>query len=438
MTKKILLSAVLTTSVILANESSTSYDQALKLFKEKKYKDAYEIFYSLSKNDLGNQTLNFYLGKSAYEQGEYNLAISYYDRILFVDPNNSRVKVEVAQSNLMLKNYAQAIKDFNAVLVNANTPPDVKKNIETRLAYIKQTMQKHFINGALVFDLSYDSNANNSATPGDYSVFVPQLGTDLTLSNSAKEESDYTYDAIAVLNHVYKYDEQFSLNNNLVIYTQDYDTKKDSNIDVISFTSTPTFYRETNKYSTGIGMDYVRYNDKDYLKSYNLILSNSHIFTQTTLNDITFKMSKKLYDQTIDKEKNAYAFNFTDALKYKTENYGLFTLNTSYIKELEIYKTRTDVSKESYELSLENSLALPYKFNLTTTLGSKKVIYADTDVNFLSRRVDKINTFALGITRPLKKDLIFAIKGTATNNISNQSPFDYKKQVIKSTLIYTF
>ncbi|WP_298753025.1 tetratricopeptide repeat protein [uncultured Arcobacter sp.] len=437
MIKKILLSTSIITSLLLANETFTSYDQAIKLFKEKNYKDAYEIFHSLSKSDLGNQTLNFYLGRSAYEQGEYDLAISYYERILFVEPNNSRVKVEVAQSNLMLKNYAQAIKDFNTVLVNANTPADVRKSIEARLAYIKRTMQKHFINGALVFDLSYDSNANNSATPGDYSVFTPQLGT-VTLSNSAKEESDYTYDAIAIINHVYKYDEEFSLNNNLVIYTQDYDTKKDSNIDVISFSSTPTFYKGANKYSTGIGMDYVRYNDKAYLKSYNLILSNSHIFTQTTLNDITLKISKKLFDQETDKEKNAYAFNFIDALKYKTENYGLFTLNTSYIKELEIYEQRTDVSKETYELSLENSLALPYKLNLTTTLGSKKVIYTDTDVNFLSRRVDKINTFALGITRPLRKNLIFALKGTATNNISNQAPFDYKKHVIKSSLIYTF
>jgi hypothetical protein len=309
----------------------------------------------------------------------------------------------------MLKNYTQAIKDFNAVLVNADTPPDVKKSIESRLAFIKQTMQKHFISGALVFDLSYDSNVNNSATAGDYSVFVPQLGTDLTLNNDAKEESDYYYDAIAVINHVYKYNEEFSLNNNLVVYTQDYDTKKDSNIDVISFTSTPTFYKGANKYSSGIGMDYVRYNDKGYLKNYNLILSNSHIFNQITLNDITFKLSKKLYDQEEDKQKNAYVFDLTNSLKYKTESFGLFTLDTSYNKEIEIYEQRTDVSKESFEIGLENSLALPYKFNLNTNINSKKVIYRDTDVNFLSRRVDKINSASIGITRPLRKNLLFAL-----------------------------
>ncbi|QKF81766.1 tetratricopeptide repeat protein [Halarcobacter ebronensis] len=438
MTKKILFLTLFITSLLFSKESLTSYDQAVKLFNERNYKEAYEIFISLSKNDLENQNLNFYLGRCKYEQGEYDIAISYYERILFAQPNNLRARIEIAQSNLMLKNYTQAIKDFNFVLVNANTPADVKKSIASRLIYIKQTMQKHFISGALVFDLSYDSNVNNSATAGEYLVFVPQLGTDLTLNNDAKEESDYYYDVIAVINHVYKYNENFSLNNSLVAYTQDYDTKKDSNIDVISFTSTPTFYKGANKYGIGLGIDYVRYNDKDYLKNYNLIFSNSHIFAQTTLNDITFKLSKKLYDQEEDKQKSAYVFDLTNSLKYKTENFGLFTLDTSYSKELEIYEQRTDISKESFEIGLENSLALPYKFNLNTNINSKKVIYRDRDVNFLSRRVDKINSVSIGISRPIKENLIFALKGTVTNNMSNQAPFDYKKQVIKSSLIYTF
>lgn len=438
MTKKILFLSLFITSLLFSNEVVTSYDQALKLFKEKNYKKAYGIFSSLSKNDLENQFLNFYLGRSAYELGEYDLAISYYDRILFAQPNNLRAKLETAQSNLMLKNYSQAIKTFNDVLVNANTPADIKKSIEAKLAYINNTMQKHFISGALVFDLSYDSNVNNSATAGEYSVFVPQLGTDLTLSNSTKEESDYYYDAIAVLNHVYKYKENISLNNNLVVYTQDYDTKKDSNIDVVSLTSTPTFIEGQNKYGVGIGMDYINFNDKAYIKNYSLILSNSHIFSQASLNDITFKMSKKLYAQDTDKPKNAYVFDLTNNLKYKTEKYGLFTLKTSFNKELAIKTTRTDVTKKSFEINLENSLALASEYNLNTTLGSKKVIYRDTDVNFLNRRVDQINTLSIGITKPLRKNLLFALKGTVTNNMSNQAPFDYKKQLIKSSLIYTF
>ena len=438
MYKKVLLTSSFITSLLLASESFTSYDQALKLFKEKKYKDAYDIFYSLSKNDLGNQTLNFYLGRSAYEQGEYDLAISYYERILFVQPNNTRVKLEVAQSYLMLKNYVQSIKEFEAILEDQKLPINVRQNIESRVAFINKTMQKHFFSGALILDVLYDSNVNNSPTAGNYTIYVPSLSSNLTLNNSGNSVSDYSADTIAVLNHVYKYKENLTINNNLVLFAQDYETKKDSNIEVISFSSTPTYIDGENKYASGLGIDYVRLNDKDYLKSYNLTFSNSHIFTQMILNEITFKLSKKLYDQSSDKNKDSHVFELKNSYKHNTNNYGLFTLNTTYNKEIEIKPTRTDVTKNTFELSLQNSLPLPLKYNLTTTLGTKKVIYKDTDVNFLNRRTDKIHSLALGITKPLSKNLIFGLTGTTSNSLSNQSPYTYSKYTIKSSLIYTF
>lgn len=438
MIKKLLLSSSIVTSLLLANESFTSYDQAVKLFKEKKYKEAYEIFYSLSKNDLANQTLNFYLGRSAYEQGEYDLAISYYDRILFAQPNNSRAKLEIAQSYLMLKNYVQAIKEFENILIDTKIPPNVRTTVQSRIDYINNAMQKHFFSGALIFDVQYDSNVNNAASAGNYSVYVPSLSSNLSLSNSGNEVSDYSADTIAVLNHVYKYKENMTLNNSLVLYAQDYDTKKDSNIEVISFSSTPTYFEGQNKFSSGLGLDYVRLNDKDYLKSYNLTFSNSHIFTQLVLNDISFKISKKLYDQTADKNKDSYVFELKNSYKHKTNDYGLFTLNTTFNKEIERKETRTDVSKRTFELSLQNSLPLPAKYTLNTKLGTKKVIYTDQDVNFLNRRTDKTNSFELGFTKSISKNLILGLTGTFTNVLSNQAPYDYSKQTVKSTLIYTF
>jgi tetratricopeptide (TPR) repeat protein len=438
MTKKVLISSILLSSILLAKEGFTSYDQALKLFKEKKYKDAYEIFYSLSKSDLGNQDLNFYLGRAAYEQGEYDLAISYYDRILFLEPNNSRVKLEVAQSYLMLKNYVQAIKEFQNVLIDTKIPQNVRTNVQSKLDFINNTMQKHFFSGALIFDLSYDSNVDNSSAAGDYTIYVPQLSSDLTLSNSSDTKSDYYADTIAVLNHVYKYKENMTLNNNMVLFAQDYDTKKDSNIQVLSLSTNPTYYLNQDKYSSGLGLDYVRLNDKDYLKTFNFTLSNSHIFTQMVLNDITFKISKKLYDQSSDKTKDSMVYELKNTYKHKTNDYGLFTLNTSYNKEIAIETTRTDVTKETFDINVQNSLPLPLEYTLNTTIGSKKVIYKDKDVNFLNRRTDKTHSFALGFTKPITKNLILGLTGTIQNTLSNQEPYEYNKQIIKSTLIYTF
>jgi len=435
MTKKILLSTFLLTSALIAKEGFTSYDQALKLFKEKKYKDAYEIFYSLSKNDLGNQDLNFYLGRAAYEQGEYDLAISYYDRILFLEPNNSRVKLEVAQSYLMLKNYVQAIKEFQNVLIDTKIPQNVRTNVQSKLDFINNTMQKHFFSGALIFDVSYDSNVNNTSTIENYSVY----STNIPVTNTDDVESDFYADTIAVLNHVYKYKENMTLNNNMVLFAQDYDTKKDSNIQVLSLSSTPTYYLNQDKYSSGLGLDYIRLNDKDYLKIYNLTLSNSHIFNQMILNDITFKIGKKLYDQSSDKTKHSIVYELKNTYKHKTNDYGLFTLNTSYNNERGTNTTGTDdISKETYDISLENSLPLPSKYTLNTTLGAQKVIYKNEDTVFLKRRTDRTTKFSMGITKPITKNLILGLTGTVQNTLSNEEPYEYNKHMIKSTLIYTF
>ena len=438
MIKKIILSTTLLSSVLFSSDSFTSYDQALKLFKEKKYKDAYDIFYSLSKNDLGNQTLNFYLGRSAYENGEYDLAISYYERILFVQPNNTRVKLEVAQSYLMLKNYVQAIKEFEDIQIDTKIPLNVRLNVQSKIDYINKSMKKHFFSGALIFDIMYDSNVNNSTNAGNYIIYVPQLNTNLNLSNNSKEESDYLVDTIAVLNHEYKYKENMALNNNLVLFTQEYDTKKDSNVDVVSFSSTPTLYKEENKYSTGLGIDYVRLDDKDYLKNYNFTLSNSHIFTNLVLNDITFKLSKKIYDQVSDESKDSHIYELKNSYRHKTNDYGLFTFNTIFSKEIASKNTRTDVDKKTFDISLQNTFYFPSQYTLETTFSTKKVIYSDEDVNFLNRRTDKIHSFSMGVTKPLTKNLIFGLTGTTSNNISNQAPYDYSKKVIKSSLIYTF
>ncbi len=438
MNRKILLSTVFVTSLLFAKETYTSFDQGVKYFKEKNYEKAYEIFQSLSKNDLGNQTLNFYLGRCAYERGEYDLAISYYERILFVQPNNSQAKLEIAQSYLMLKNYVQAIKEFENVLIDTKIPPNVRTNVLSRIDYINETMQKHFFSGALIFDVLYDSNASNSSKTGNYSIYVPETSSNLTLTNDETNKSDYSYDAIAVLNHVYKYKENMTLNNNLVFYTQNYKRKKDSNIDVISFSTTPTYFNEQNKYSTGLGIDYVILNGKNYLKNYNLTLSNSHIFNQLILNDISLKISKKLYDQNDDKGKNSHVFELKNSYKHNTNDFGLFTLNTFYNKEIAIYNTRTDISKNTYEVNIENSLPLPAEYTLNSNIGTKKVIYTKQDVNFLNRRVDKTFSFSLGIVKPISKNFILGLTGTTENTISNQVPFDYSKYTIKSSLIYTF
>lgn len=211
MLKKLIISASIFTSVCLATDSFTNYDLAVKLFNEKKYKEAYEIFIKLSQNDLSNEKVNFYIGRILYELQEYDLAISYFERILFIQPTNTRSQLEIAQSYLMLKNYVQALNDFEELLKNKDLPENVSKNIQSRINYINSTMQKHFFSGVLMMNVMYDTNTNNGTEGTIYYSGLPTTGT--------APEKDYSAQLISVLNHAYKYNEQFSINNSFVFFT---------------------------------------------------------------------------------------------------------------------------------------------------------------------------------------------------------------------------
>ena len=73
------------------------------------------------------------LGRSAYEIGKFEEALSAFNLILMEEPSNSRVKLEVAQTYFAMGNYDESEKIFKDVLKNDSLPPLVKKNVELTL-----------------------------------------------------------------------------------------------------------------------------------------------------------------------------------------------------------------------------------------------------------------------------------------------------------------
>ena len=414
---------------LLANEN-THYNKALKLFKEKKYQEAFEIFETLSENDLGNQNINFYMGRILFEMGEYDMAISYFERILFSQPTNSRAQLEIAQSYLMQKNYILATKEFETILSKKDLPEKVRENIKKRIEFITRNIQKHFFTGVLIFNAMYDSNTNNGTEGTIYYYNLPTTGS--------KPESDFTAQVISVLNHSYKYNDKVTIDNSLTLFAQDYNTVSDKNIEVLSLSVKPSITDGKNKYTFGFGIDKVRYNDASLYGAYNLFLGQTRIISKTTLNDINLKLTKKSYDKIADKNKNSYVFELKNDFKYKTENIGLFNFGINLSKELEINSSSTEINKNSYELSLSNSYPLPNKFSMTSLISTKKSMYNDYNSGFSNIRNDETTTLSLDLKRPLAKNLILGFTLSKLKNNSNQGAYDYDKHIIKTSLIYTF
>lgn len=423
--------------VMIHSDAASSYKDGLAYYKNKEYQKAYDSFSEAFKYDMGNKNINFYLGRSAYEIQNYDMAISAYDRILLTDPNNARVRLELGQTYLKMQQFTQAKKEFSEAL-KLKMPKVARKRAEANIKLIERKEKKHFINSALVLGINYDSNINSSADAGDYSIYVPQFGSNLSLSNDGTKQSATSYQAVALVNHLYKYKDDLSLGNRFTAFAQKYNNFKDKDIHAFSYAFTPTYYRKGDKFDTAFGIDKLWMAHKPYLVSYSIYPKYTKILNKITSLEIGVKYSKKRHSNSEDKFKNTDNYEWKNNLKYLTKDYGIFSVGIDLGKEVEAYEQRTDVSKEFYKLSIGNSYNIKEKYLLTTSLSFQNTLYKDNDVNFLSRRDENKYDLSVGLTRAVNKKLSLTLGAGYSNTVSNYSPFDHDKYTLKSSIIYVF
>ncbi len=111
---------------------------------------------TLSQQELTDLILDLYsnLAFTSLQAQEYEKAISYYNNILEVTPNNEKVlnlKFNVLRDNIkdearamkVLKDYAEVSNDPNAYIMIADKYSEAKNNVEAETYYLKALEQKN-------------------------------------------------------------------------------------------------------------------------------------------------------------------------------------------------------------------------------------------------------------------------------------------------------
>ena len=149
------------------------YEQGLAAYQQKDYQKSYDIFFELTQQNFGSIEYNYYLARSAHFIGETNEAIAAFERILIIQPNNNRTKLELGRIYYEQSQPAVAKSYLNEVLVS-NAPQAVKDNIRYYLAQMESAEEIRHSNttGFLWAGMVYDTNINNSPIndeffPGD-------------------------------------------------------------------------------------------------------------------------------------------------------------------------------------------------------------------------------------------------------------------------------
>ncbi|XPV69793.1 MAG: hypothetical protein ACNI25_04285 [Halarcobacter sp.] len=427
----------ITTSLLLATTlcfSSVSYDESLNYFKNKEYKKSFEGFNELFNKNSDDTLINFYLGRSAFELGLYEIALSAYDRVLIKEPENIRVRLEIAHTNMKLGNYDESIKEFELAL-KSNMPNQVRNRVLQNIEFMKQKQQKHFFNVTTMFGIMYDSNIDITPDANSFDIYVPALNTTVTLNNTNKKGSTI-YQMLGAFSYKYKFNDNWILDNNLTALQMKYINHKDKDLGVISTSVIPSYY--ANKYKVGLGFlfDKVLLGHKTYQNNYYFNPTYTRVLDESILYETGIKYGRINYKQ--DDTRSSNLLSITNNIKYQTQDYGLFSFDLNLGKEYKVKSGRTDVEYKFVETGISNSYDLINAYTLTSSFKYKKSMYEDTDINFLSKRDDDKIDLSLGVQKALNKNMFINFGGTFTDNNSNHATSDYDKYTIKTNLFYSF
>lgn len=430
--RKITLLSILTASLLFAQEDIQSIKQSgIEYFKNNNYKLAIDEFTKIS-DYKQSASVDFYLARSYYELGMYEKALIVYERILINEPENKRVQLEIAQCYLMLDSLEIAKVSFLELLNDSTIPQVVRENIENRLKYIDEKTKKHFFALTLMFGWGYDDNIGSNNPTSFYTKYLPE-----PLAGTNKVKSSF-YETAALFNHMYKYDENLSFRNGLVFYKQDFSQDDSKQLDVISLNTAPVYQIGDFSYSLTLGIDNVLYGDNRYLNNYSLTPKVSYLIDPSKIYETGVKFLTKRFVQETDEGNNSWVYEYQNRFIYQTENYGMFDLSLALGREIDEKNIRYDVSKDYETLSLGNSYKIDEQFTINSSISYSNVNYKDKNPLFETKRADDIYSFILGVSYNYTKDLVLGLNYSYVNQDSNQTPSEYNKNTIKTSMYYSF
>lgn len=151
-----------------------------------------------------NHELTFEYARVAIGNGDYEAAIGALERLLFYNPNLSRVKYELGTLYFRMGSYEMAKRYFLDALKDPNLNAVTRARIETYLPDAEKQLQQSRFSGYVNTGVRHQSNPSFAPSSGA----IRLGGQDFALLPSVQRRSDWNWYGIAGLSHDYDLDNQ--------------------------------------------------------------------------------------------------------------------------------------------------------------------------------------------------------------------------------------
>lgn len=374
----------------------------------------------------------FLLGVSAKQAKQLGDARRYLAQALVLAPKADRIKLELAEVNILLGDGEQA----RALLleVKAGNPPErVTAAIDRYLLAIDQSQaqQKNWqLTGSLGW--MHDSNVNGGPDTSSVQLF----GLPFTLSDDARMSSDQALTAQIDFSHLYKLSGDLAWQNSLGVAWTDYQSLDKYDALYLSASSS-VLWRQNERllWSIPILLDQLQlgHDDSYYYYSYGITPQFKYLFSPNLSATVGLRAIDKKYQ---NENRNAGVLGAYSAFDFKLDDRNSFRLSLNYTEE---HAERDYYSNAQHGIGLAYYHAFAPDMLLALSGGYGASRYEAAEAAFGEKRRDEVLRYSASFSyrlAPLAADLVVAVN--YTDSQSNISLYEYDRWQSSIALRKTF
>lgn len=409
------------------------YDSALTYYKKKDFQNSYKLLFKIYQGRLSDTKFNFYLGRSAYETGNFEVALSAFKRVEVQEPNNLRNKLEMARTYQKLEMYKNAKELFTDVLSNPNIPENVRTNIELKLSSIAKSQQKSFTYATINLDYLYDSNVNYGSLDSEYNVNVGRLPAE-------SEKSDYAFQVYTNITNIYKLSNtNFAIKNKVNLYYKSYRELDRYNVLYYSYTPSLIYKKENHMSELYFGIDRLKLGKINYLKTYFVAPKYEYNHSRKIRSIAELKYQKKSFCQTQQKDLDSNHYSLTYGLLNILSSSSYIQTNLIGIQEKKIQGKRIDVDYKEYKLNIQYANKFTSMYSAEIYAQYRIRNYKDASkLYFNTKRKDSGGKLSTSLFATFFKTYRLHVTGSYSRVHSNHNKYAYQKYIISSGLNMIF
>jgi len=413
----------------LTPEGRRQLDEGRRLFDSGKFKEALVALQKAFEENPGDMTVNWYLGRAAYETADYETAVMTYERMLVLNPKEPRVRVELARSYFMLGLYQLARDEFNTVL-ESGPPAEVQARIRDYLELIARKKKRHFFSGMVGVATHWDSNPR--VAPPDNNVAT--VFGDVLLDPETREDDDTYQSGTVSLQHKMRLtDGGVFIKSSAILYGTMYDETGDQNVMFANARSGLVYESKQLAVDLAFQFSHLTKDDEEYVNMHGVNLQLTRVFTPGVIGNLSMRFDRKDYEEPLD-YKDARTRDVTGRLVVILgKNRFLPSLGYEYEDARHDEETYKNLHAGfGYEHDL------PWGLVAAANYGYKEMDYLKEQGLFGRARFDKIHDVAVSLTKKIGKHFEINVSHAWTEADSNIELYEYDRRILTVGATFKF